>query len=260
MIRAVGRERIAVWLLAVLLIATSLGVVYVGTPYTATPAEIRAVEDDPGVAVSALDGGYVLEPTEASAVEDASMGLVFYPGARVDPSAYLETLAPVVDRTGATVYIPRPALNLAVFDARIADPIIDANPKTTSWYVGGHSLGGAMACRFADRNADRLDGLVLFGSYCDRDLAGSGLRVLSVQGSADTVIDRETAEANREFLPNRAVEITIDGMNHTQFGSYRGQPGDSPATISYEQAHEELGDVLVAFLRGENASAAVSDS
>lgn len=258
--RAVGRERIAIWILAVLLVATSLGVVYVGTPYTATPAKIQAVEADPGVAVSALDGGYVLEPTEASAVEDASTGLVFYPGARVDPSAYLETLAPIVDRTGATVYIPRPALNLAVFDAGMADPIIDANPETASWYVGGHSLGGAMACRFADRNADRLDGLVLFGSYCDRDLAESDLRVLSVQGSADTVIDRDTAEENRKLLPNRTVDVTIDGMNHTQFGSYSGQPGDGPATISDEQAHEELGDAVVAFLRGKNTSAAVSDS
>lgn len=252
MIRPITGERVTVWLLAVLLVAASVGIWWVGTPYTANPAVIEVVEADPAVELSSFDGGYVLAPTEDGAVGPSKV-LAFYPGARVDPSAYLPVLAPVVEQTGATVYVPRPTLNLAVFDQGMAKPILATHPEAQI-YVGGHSLGGAMACRFADRNGDRLSGLVLFGSYCDRDLSKSDLRVLSVEGSADTVIDRDTSEENRKYLPNRTLDITIDGLNHTQFGAYSGQPGDSPATISYTQAHERLADALVEFLTVENGT------
>ena len=46
-------------------------------------------------------------------------------------------------------------------------------------------------------------------------------------------------------------------MNHTEFGSYRGQRGDSPATITYDVAHRRLGDIVVPWLVNESANATV---
>ncbi len=252
-------ERIAVWLLGLLLVAASLGIGYLGTPFTATEEELSAVRADPAVSVSSLGDGYILSPmTDSSAPEGpaGSTAMVFYPGARVHPTAYLPVLAPVVAETGVTIYVPKPPLYLAVFDSNMAAPIIEAHPGVDRWYVGGHSLGGAMACRFAHRNPDGVSGLVLLGSYCDRELSGTDLRVLTVEGGGDTVIDQETADRNRANLPeNQTVAVTVSGMNHTQFGVYSGQRGDSPASISYEQAHAELQTALVEFLIEENASA-----
>lgn len=251
-------ERIAVWLLGLLVVAASLGVGYLGTPFTATDEDISAVQADPAVSVSSLGDGYVLAPTEDATAPDgaaSSTAMVFYPGARVHPNAYLPVLAPVVAETGVTIYVPKPPLSLAVFDSNMAGPIIESEPGLEQWYVGGHSLGGAMACRFAHRNPDRVSGLVLFGSYCDRDLSGTDLRVLTVQGSADTVIDQETADRNRANLPeNQTLAVTVQGMNHTQFGAYSGQRGDGPASISYDQAHAELQRTLVEYLTAENVS------
>lgn len=252
------RERLVVWAIGLLVIAASLGVGYLGTPYTADQAELEAVESNPAVELSALSGGYVIAPSEGAAGDDsmADTGMVFYPGARVHPNAYLPMLAPLVAETGITVYVPKAPLNLAVFDSDMAGPIIDAHPTVDRWVIAGHSLGGAMACRFAAANPDRVSALVLLGSYCDRDLGGTGLRVLSIQGGVDTVVDRATYERNRGYLPAEdTVEVTVDGMNHTQFGSYSGQRGDSPGTISYEAAHERLREELIDFLAEPGAAA-----
>jgi pimeloyl-ACP methyl ester carboxylesterase len=118
-----------------------------------------------------------------------------------------------------------------------------------AWYVGGHSLGGVGACRYAHANPDRVAGVVLFASYCDRDVSDAG-RALAVTGSADVILDREAFRANRDRLPADATVVSVEGMNHTQFGSYRSQRGDAPAPLRYETAHERLREILVGFLRG----------
>lgn len=250
---ALGRERLLIWTVGLLMVAVSLGIGFVGTPFTATQEEIEATAASPGVDVSRMGQGYVLSPSVVAGNQDQkAKGLVFYPGARVHPDAYVPVLAPVVERTGVTIFIPKPPLNLAVFDQNMADPIIDDHGDIDQWFVGGHSLGGAMACRYAQQEPDRLEGLVLFGSYCDRSLKEDHLRVLAVIGGADTVLDQSTYRQNRDNLPDdTTTELNIDGMNHTQFGVYSGQPGDSPATISYEQAHEALQDTLSAYVTAD---------
>lgn len=252
-------ERFAAWVLGLVLIVASLGVGWAGTPYSATQAEMQDVETDPAVAVSSLGDGYVLAPSETAsggAESETSTAIVYYPGGRVHPSAYVPVLAPVVERTGATVFVPKPPLNLAVFDSAMAGPIIDDHPEIDQWYVGGHSLGGAMACRYAHGNAERVSGLFLFGSYCDRDISTTELRVLSVRGGKDTVLDRDTYRENRDNLPeNRTTEVTIRGMNHSQFGVYGGQPGDSPATKSAEAVHEALREALIRFIETDRPNA-----
>lgn len=246
-------ERLAVWVIGLLVVAGSLGVGYLGTPYTASPADIETARATPGAEISSNGDGYVIKPTDdlpPSGTGGTDTALVFYPGARVHPSAYLPVLAPVTAETGMAIFVPKPPLYLAVFDIDMATPIVESHPEVDQWYVGGHSLGGAMACRYAHGNADQLTGLVLLGSYCDRSLDGTGVQALSVQGSRDTVIDRTAYRTNRANLPdNSTVEVTITGMNHTQFGSYAGQRGDSRATITYRRAHESLQAVLVEFVR-----------
>lgn len=245
------RERLAIWLIGLLLIGFALFIGFAGTPYTAPEETVERVAATNSVSVSEAAGGYVLSPPGRT----PETALIFYPGARVDPSAYVDVFGPVVKRTDLAVYVPKPRLNLAVFEPRLADRIIGSQPDNTSWYVGGHSLGGAMACRYAASNPETVDGVVLFGSYCDRSIADTDLAVLSVGGTRDTVLGTDRAALRPENLPDSATIRWIEGANHTYFGSYAGQPGDSPATITRERAHELLRDSLVDFFEQQRQTA-----
>ena len=231
-------KRLLVWLVAAAVVAATVGVVWAGTPYRGTDESVAAVADDPAVTLTRTDGTYVLDPAGG----DAERGLVFYPGARVHPDAYLATLAPIAAETNTRVVVPSMPLSLAFFDQGAASRYVTDDVE---WYVGGHSLGGAMACRYAAANPDAVAGLVLFASYCDRDISGTGLAALSVTGTADTVLDRDTYEASLANLPADATVRDLPGLNHTQFGAYSGQPGDAPSGSSYDRAHARLANVTV---------------
>ena len=236
-------KRLFVWLVAAAIVALVVGIVYFGTPLHGTPASIAAVEENPDVTVGQRGGAYVLEP----ATGEPSAGLVFYPGGRVHPNAYLASLAPLAAEADVQVIVPKMPLNLAVLDQGAASEYV-SEAGIDSWYVGGHSLGGAMACRYAHANTDAVDGLILYASYCDRDVSASGLAVLSVTGSADTVLNWNAYERNLDKLPRDATVRELP-LNHSQFGSYRGQRGDDPSDLSYAVAHDRLADATLSWLR-----------
>ena len=228
------------------LVVVVAGGVYLGTPHHGSDGSVASVKSNPNVAVSEHSGTYVLAP----AAGNATTGLVFYPGGRVHPDAYLATLAPLAERAGVRVVVPGMPLNLAVLDSGAAGQYV-TNESVDRWYVGGHSLGGAMACRYAADNPNAVDGVVLYAAYCDRDISDTELTALSVTGSADTVLDRETYESNREHLPENATVRELP-LNHSQFGSYRGQRGDSPSNVSYAAVHDRLANVTVSWLRARS--------
>ena len=195
-------------------------------------ASLRAWRD-PAVAITTTDHSLVMRPTG----EDAGVGLVFIPGAKVDPSAYLYKLAGIVN-SGVTVVITKPTLNLAFFDTRPLSTFTADAPGVTRWFVGGHSLGGVRACQLAD--APGVSGLILFGSYCANDLSSSRLTVLSISGSRDGLSTPQKIADARPLLPDSARFVVIRGADHASFGDYGAQPGDNPATITSARARAEI--------------------
>jgi pimeloyl-ACP methyl ester carboxylesterase len=244
---------IVVTILLVAGFGLELAVTYFDTPHHGTDASIERVEADPTVEVERLGGGYVLRPAGG----ESAIGLVFYPGGRVHPDAYLASLSPLASRANVTVYVTKMPLNLAIFGQGAAGPIVRDHPEVDTWYVGGHSLGGAMACRYASGHADRVDGVVLLASYCDRNVSDASFRALSVTGTADRVLNRDRYLATRSNLPADAQFVTIRGMNHSQFGSYTGQRGGGPATIDFDTAHDRLGEVLLSWIENSTRNRAV---
>ncbi|WP_435365105.1 alpha/beta fold hydrolase [Haloarchaeobius sp. DYHT-AS-18] len=209
---------------------------------------MSAVEADHDVVVERAQGGYVIRDPDSAA---ETVGLVYYPGGRVSPDAYVETLAPLAAEHDVTVYVPKVPLNLAVLAQGKATAVIEADESVETWYVGGHSLGGAMACRYAANNQERVEGLVLGASYCDVSIADSDLAVLAVTGTRDGVLNRDRFESSRSNLPADATFVAVEGMNHSQFGHYGGQSGDDPGTISTAQAHEQFVAAVVEWLCAE---------
>jgi hypothetical protein len=238
------RLLVGVTVFLALLVVAAVGVYVYADPYPVEATATDAARETPGVVVESTGDGYLIAPESG----DATTGLVFYTGALVQPESYVSTFAPVVAERNVAVFVPKLPLNLAILDTDAASSIIDDNPGIEQWYVGGHSLGGAMACGYAGNNADRVEGLVLFGAYCDSDVSETNLSALVVTGSQDAILDADDFESSRDNLPSDSELVDIEGMNHSQFGAYGGQPGDDPATISDEAARQELTEVVVSWL------------
>jgi len=215
------------WLLvvpAVLVVAVIGFVIWGLTPLGPEPDALAALQSDSMVTVELTDEGWVFTPASS----EATRGLVFYPGGRVDVRSYAPYARAVAEQGFVVVMSPMP-LSLAVLDANAADRAIERHPEITSWALSGHSLGGAMIAQYAAENLDTVDGLVLLAAYPPdtANLAQSGLTVTSLVGTQDTVIDRATLLAARPRLPSETSHLDITGGNHAQFGDYGDQPGDT---------------------------------
>jgi pimeloyl-ACP methyl ester carboxylesterase len=119
------------------------------------PEALAALESDAGVLVETAPW-LVFRPAN----QDPSIGLILYPGGRVDPRAYAPTARALAEEGYLVVIVPMP-LNLAVLAPGRAAEVMAAFPGIKSWAIGGHSLGGAMAANFAHSNPGAVRGLGL---------------------------------------------------------------------------------------------------
>jgi Alpha/beta hydrolase family len=175
-------------------------------------------------------------------LELCSRGVIFYPGAKVEPQAYFYKLGFLAQTH--KLFITKPPLNLAFFNINQADEVIAANPEIKSWTIGGHSLGGAMACEYARVNSNKLTTLVLVGSYCNSDISKSQLKVISIHGELDGVLTSIKLQENARNLPPSYLDYPIIGMNHAQAGNYGFQSGDNPATKSDMDVKVEIEKII----------------
>jgi hypothetical protein len=174
-------------------------------------------------------------------------GLVFYPGAKVEPAAYAPAAQAIAAR-GYPVFIARMPLNLAVLGADAANGVIAAHPEIGRWAIAGHSLGGAMATSYIAGHPDAMRGLALWASYPNADLSALSLVATSIWGSLDAGAAKMGGSQARADLPPDATFIEVPGGNHEQNGWYTGQPNDPPATISREAQQAAVVEATVAML------------
>ena len=177
----------------------------------------------------------------------AETGLIFYPGGKVEYTAYAPLMRALADN-GVLCVLVRMPLNLAVLDVNAAGGIPEQYPQIRRWYIGGHSLGGSMAASHAAKNASAYDGLVLLASYSTADLSASSLPVISIYGSEDGVLNREKYAEYRRNLPAAFEEHIIEGGCHAGFGCYGQQDGDGVPAITGEEQIIETVRLLTAFL------------
>lgn len=229
--------------LAVLAVLTYIFISWAQNALPADAAALSALESDDLVMVKEDSGLITFEPVSVS----YDTGFIFYPGGRVDYRAY----APVLHRIAARGYfvalVPVP-LNLAFFNTNAASQVMELYPEIDHWVVGGHSLGGVTSASYAADHLDEVAGLVLWASYPPgKALADSDIRAVVVYGTNDMEGTTQIDLVN-ERLPTGTPFITIEGGNHAQFGSYGPQPGDRPATISYEEQWQQATDITVEFI------------
>ena len=237
------RTRIILSVCLAVLLVFGIGVyVYVSDYYHADETALEAMAYQTDSVQAELDGNVTWFVPENPVV-----GLIFYPGGKVENTAYAPLMRACAEN-GILCALVRMPGNLAVLDANAADGLRQEYPKVTTWYIAGHSLGGAMASNYAAAHSEDFDGLILLAAYSPKDLTGTTLRVLSVYGSEDGVMNRESYEKNRANLPADTTEVVLDGGCHSQFGSYGPQDGDGIPTISGEEQVRQTVEAIAAFV------------
>ena len=191
-------------------------------------------------------GGYLdISPTS----REAETLFIFYPGGLVRPQAY-EWLGVALAPLGVRTLIPVMPLDLAVIAPDRASKLLDSLPNLPSRVViGGHSLGGAMAARYALRNPNRVNGLVLMGAYSagGDDLSGLTLPVLDLAAEHDGLATVAKVQDGLSRLPPDTQLETVDGSVHAFFGRYGPQRGDGIPTVTRTQAEAQITEDLRAF-------------
>lgn len=226
--------RIVIAVLAAIFLAAA---VYLSTGiYHADATAQSALESDTEVRVSDSDSCITFEGPDAD--PGNTYGMVLYQGAKVDAEAYAP-LAHQLAAQGWTVAIVKSPFDIAFFNNNGADEAMASQPQVEHWYVGGHSLGGVVAANYAGSHADSLDGIVFLASYPTADLSETGLNAISIYGTNDGVLNRDSYANAESKLPANTHEDVIEGGNHAQFGSYGAQSGDGNATIPPEQQVDE---------------------
>lgn len=234
-----NKRRILIWTISVTLaIAITVGVcaIYVSDYYRADNTAIASFTASHSVkANESPDGTIVFEPTDPIA------GFIFYPGGKVEYSAYVPLMSALAEKGVLCILIPMP-FNLAVLDMNAAKGMTEQYPEIDDWYIGGHSLGGSMAASFVAKHSDSFDGLILLGSYSTAKIT---LPVLSVYGSEDKIMNREKYDKYRSNVNLSLTEAVIDGGCHAYFGMYGAQDGDgTPSITNKEQISITITEII----------------
>ena len=226
----------------ILIIVAALVSGFINDYYKADKASINAVEFE-NVEVSEHDGGFTAYVPKG----EIKAGLVFYPGGRIEYTAYEPLLKACADKGILCIAVEMPC-NLAIFGINKATSAIELYPEVENWYIGGHSLGGTSAAICASSHQDKFKGVVLLGSYSIVDI--SSFPVLSVYGSRDEVLDAKNYDKFLDKLPKTElfVEYVIEGGNHAYFGMYGNQKGDGKADITNIEQITITADQIAKFI------------
>ena len=226
--------------LALIIIMACLSVWYVND-YSHADASVNAyLNGTENVSVEKVENGLFLDgPGNDSA-------LIFYPGAKIEYVSYLPLFMELAN-DGVDCFIVEMPCNLAFLGADSADAIIgDGKYSYDEWYISGHSLGGVAASSYAINHKDKISGLILLASYPVDDMGN--MSVLSIYGSNDKTLNKETYDESKSLMDNNLTEYVINGGNHAQFGSYGIQSGDGIATISPENQRDQTENAILDFI------------
>ena len=227
----------------ILLAVIAVIIILIGAFYIYTLDYYRATDDvhqlinSQKQRIEVNDKIIVVKP---QATNDKEIGLIFYPGGKVEAIAYLPLLYQLSQK-GITCFLTEMPFNLAVFKVDAAERVFEENPEINTWFIAGHSLGGAMASNYMKRNYNKVAGMILLGAY---PINEANVPTLAIYGSQDIMLDLTKLEDTEN-------KLEISGGNHAYFGNYGEQKGDGQASISREEQQAITVEKMMAFINEE---------
>lgn len=223
-------------ILTILILSIGFAVYYVNDYYHAESSITHYLKGNENVTVEKINNGYYVDgPGNNSA-------LIFYPGAKVEYTAYIPLLMNI-SNNGVDCFLVEMPFNIAFFGKDRADDIINNDSyHYSNWYLSGHSLGGIVASDYTSEHTNQLKGLILVASYPNKNITTP---TLLVYGSNDNVLNKKSLEESKSYIKGELNETIINGANHAQFGFYGQQDKDSIASISQdEQINKTVTSIL----------------
>ena len=175
-------------------------------------------------------------------------GIIMYPGAKVEYTAYKPLMASLADK-GYTSFITGMPFNMAFFKKDAAEGIVEKHPNVKHWYMMGHSLGGVVASTYTSSHLDKYEGVIMLGSYPDKDLSETNLYYLSIYGSEDKVLNIDKYNDAKSKWPSKSSEYVVLGGCHAGVGMYGPQKGDGDPSITSEEQIDITVSVIIDFLK-----------
>lgn len=247
--RNVTKKRILLIISALLIIVLGVALVWLSSSYPPTQQALTSLTSTDQVKYTESNL-LSFEPT----VPNNKVGIIFYPGGKVDAKAYAPLAKDLALKGYTTVIVTMP-LNLAVLNINGGDQVIDKYPEIQNWIVSGHSLGGTMVAKYYNQTKNpKIKGLVFLASYPDTadNLSSSNLKVLSLLGTLDNEVNKTQYQNTKPLLPADTKYLSILGGNHSQFGYYGLQSGDNVATISLEDQQTQTVNAIDEFIKAFN--------
>lgn len=224
-------KRVLLTTAAVLAVCVAGFLIYASDYYRAD--DVAAAAAQTAATVEKKGNLTILRPTVPT-----DTGLIFYPGAKVEETAYLPILEKIRQTCNITCVLVKMPLHMAIFDPDAADDAMRQLPEIKRWYVGGHSMGGAMAGEYASKHPQKVRGLILMGAYIYGDYPPA--KSLTIYGTLNADLEKHI-----DYTENI---VKIKGGNHAQFGNYGRQRGDKKAAISRESQQKQAVAAVAAFL------------
>ncbi len=199
------------------------------------------------------------------------VGIMMIQGALITPTQYVPLMKALQQASEYTLWIGIPEFSIDVAEPLVLKKGIDqmmsamekAGMKNKTFFIAGHSQGGATLQAFVKSNSQGVTGMILMGSFITRDNYNTSYPVptLTIGGELDglTRVTRIMEGFYHQIIHSkdddpimRSPIVVIKGLSHMQFAS--GDPPllvkyrDLKPEISYDEAHGAIANISASFV------------
>jgi hypothetical protein len=239
-----SKKKIILLTILIILVVALIGfAAYVSDYYHAESRALAALTSTSNYTVDNNPDFITFTPTK----NKSNVGVIFYPGAKVQAESYSSLASELASRGFTTIIVKMP-FNIAFFDSNKADKVISNHTEIQTWAIMGHSLGGVSASDYAVNNQGKIKGVIYLAAYPNSNASNASFKALSIRGSLDNLTTASDITKNQGKFPANTTFITIPGGNHFNFGDYGVQKGDNNSTISREDQQALTVMYIVQFL------------
>mmetsp|Transcript_1335 Transcript_1335/g.1670 ORF Transcript_1335/g.1670 Transcript_1335/m.1670 type:complete len:482 (+) Transcript_1335:145-1590(+) len=218
-----------------------------------------------GRAKRTKNGFDIYLPPSKSANErtDKTFGVLFFPGALINHTAYAPIASKLSDRGIVVAVISLEPMRFSTDVESNKKKALTAMYEVLStsditvdeWVLSGHSAGGMVAITLAAEMKPGITKLVLCGigtnEFGEQSFRNDSIQALVINGSEDKLVNgrsEKQKEAFQNTLPPSTTYVTIEGGNHAGFGHYGPQMMDGTRTITLDEQQDIFVNKTVEFL------------
>lgn len=231
------RKKHLFWIIPTIVLILAVGgfFIYTSIYYHAEKVAYDSLKSTDRVEVTKKDSYYFFD----SVGEDNA--IIFYPGAKVETEAYAPLCMSLANE-GVDVFLVDMPFHFAFFGINKADSVIN-NYDYKNYYISGHSLGGAIAAKYAYSHSDKVRGAIMLAAY-SVDKLDNKLNNILIYGSNDHVMNKDRYNATLGNASNY-FECIIEGGNHAGFAYYGNQKGDGELLITREEQIKKTTNAII---------------